>query len=409
MFSFHRKKLNWEAGIGLLENDVTRRQDGNAPLLERRRAPRVYLSVPVRFRFKGKVGNWEQGESLDVSRYGIRISTLAGQIQAGTRIVLEMKLPENQDPFKLDGVVVWAKPRERMMPNHGAAQVVECGVSFEDPKKVSHMGKVLSFLTDKLCQFALERSKKLDVRPVRSLEEMKIAYRLVYDQYALKGYCEPNDAGLFYTYYCVLPESQAFLLYDKGRLLGTLTLIPDSPCGLPMEAVFQDVVARFRRPGRKLAEVSLLALDLKAFEKKSFSLTDFEKLSAAFKLFKAMYDYARQAAGVTDLMITMHPKHQGLYQYLKFETIGDVRSYSSACNKPALPMHQDMVYVTEHVSSQGGVGSYFLREGASAEKFAERYRWNQNSAREFLKIIRPLWDKIPSEHQLHLRRCYPSL
>lgn len=396
------KKLDWETGIGILENDVSYpKMDG--PFIERRRAPRIALNVPVSFRAKGRIKNWQAGESLDISKYGVRLSSASDKIQPGTRVDLTIKLPESPKPFKLEGVVIWVKPSAQ------AGSRVECGVSFENPTRISRLGKILAFFADKLCVFAIEQSKQLEARPVSSIEELKSSYHLVYNQYLQRGYCQENESKMYYTYFCILPKAQAFILKNQEKMIGTASLIPDSSCGLPMEYTFPDEISALRRPGRLLAEVSLLALDLKAFEKKSFTLTDFEKLSAAFKLFKALFDYGRNVLKVTDFVITMHPKHQGLYQYLKFKTIGGVKPYSTGCRQPALPMYLDIEEAIRTTPRDGGLGAYFLRNETSSETGSGRSLNNKELVREFLINLQKMWPQIPDKHKHTLQSHYPEI
>jgi len=206
-----------------------------------------------------------------------------------------------------------------------------------------------------------------------------------------------------------LPESQTFIIKEEESLIGTITLVPDSPCGLPMEAIYPEEIASLRRPGRKLAEVSLLALDLRLFGKKSFSLTDFQKLSTTFKLFKGLFDYSQQVLGITDIVISMHPKHQGLYQYLLFRTIGDIRAYSAACDKPAVAMHLDVLEALKNVPKNKGIGEYFLKAPTDPQYLKQQFIWEPSSFEKFLTQHRSLWTEMSQKARETFRMLYPEL
>ena len=136
---------------------------------------------------------------------------------------------------------------------------------------------------------ASQPTKEKAVKPARSLEEIKEAYHLVYEEYLAKGHCKPNQSKLHFHPHCVFPESRTFVLRGEGgMLLGTATIVPDSPGGLPMESSFQTEIEQLRKPGRKLGEICLLALSDEAEDGKA--------------LFQMAMEYARDVAGVTDIV-----------------------------------------------------------------------------------------------------------
>lgn len=394
----------WETGIGMFEDNVFRNQKKLPALAlrDRRQEPRISISLPVQYRLKGKIEEWIGAKTLDVSRNGVRLAT-STPVQVGHHIDLYMKLPEESKTLYLEGVVVWVSP------SINSATISECGVSFGDLRHVSRKEKIIRFMADRLCQLALQYKAKIICRPAETLDELKAAYGLAYREYLARGYCLPNASQMHYTYFCLLPDSRTFLLERGSEVLGTISLIPDSPCGIPMESLFPDEIGGFRGPDRRLAEVSLLALKQEAFGKKCFSLTDYQKLVSTFHLFKMTFDYAWSAAGVTDLMITMNPKHVDLYRYLGFEPIGPVKAYAGACGKPALPMHLDVLKTRQKISHEHGVGSYFLHKTTPEEILKKHHTWSSEDARNFLKDYQPLWEKLPPAARNHLKQCYPEL
>lgn len=182
-------------------------------------------------------------------------------------------------------------------------------------------------------------------------------------------------------------------------------MVVDSPCGLPMESVFSEEIALFRVPNRRLAEVTLLALDLDLISKRAFSLTDFQKMTWLFRLFKIMYDYARFEAGVTDLVICMHPKHRALYDYLTFETIGPVKKYPP-CDRPALPMRLDIPAVMGRLSVNAG--NYFFKNQPPTEVFNMSLK-PDDALEELLLNNDEVCAKLSSSAKKYLLSCYPSL
>lgn len=392
----------WEQSFEVLKESF---QPAEIPIdptyTERRRESRFLLSLPVQHRVQSN-RMWEETKSLDVSQNGIRLA-LDTSIPNGTYLDLNMKLPNQRKSIRLKGIVVWGKPS---LNGRG----FECGVAFENFRNnFSVKGRMIEFMADRLCKMAIQEHNDLVCRMASTREDLEKAYQLVYKEYEKRKICKENLAKMHYSYYCFVPQSRTFILESKNRLVGTMSLLVDSPCGIPMESLFSEELSHFRRSGRLIAEVSLLALDHDYFGKKSFSLTDFRKLVGAFKLFKMMFDYARFEAGVTDLFIAMHPKHSDLYRYLQFETIGPVKTYDRAEGKPALPMHMDIgrcvLTTPRHLSIQ----KYFIEERLPQEIIQERYRWSSEDVQDFLMKLRSVWPEIQPGKQAYFKTLYPGL
>lgn len=396
--------LHWELGIGILEDNVFGKETLTAShsLEERRRDPRVSLSLPISYRPKGKRFRWLHAHSLDVSRNGVRLS-LSHPVAVGSEMELFIKLPGMSKKVRVEGVVVWAKQ------SHNDPSTIQCGIAFKSLRRLSNREKIMHFMADKICSMAEQHIGGLVCRPARSFEDIKRAYALVYREYVARGYCEPNPTAMHYSPYALFPYARTFLLERGDNLLGTISLISDSPCGLPLETLFPAEVKHCRRPGHRIAEVGLLALSGESFRKKSFTLTDFQKLTGSFRLFKIMFDYARFMLGTTDLVIAMHPKHKELYEYLSFRSIGPVRSYPGACGKPALLMHMNIQASIHRVSLARGAGFYFLRTPTSLEVLGDDYELSTADVEELLLNERRMWDTLTKSQKSYFRLLHPGL
>ena len=250
---------------------------------------------------------------------------------------------------------------------------------------------------DRMCDFVIKLTPAdLTVRPARTLSEVKNAFKLIYKEYIPLGYCDPNEAKMHYSPYSLLPTSRTFVLKKKRIFLGTISLIADSPCGLPMESAFPDIINDFRRRNKKLAEVSLLTIDRKAFRRKKLELTDHHKLTGSFWLFKAMLDYARHVAGITDLFITIHPRHEKLYQNFAFKPIGEAVAYDYAKGNPGLPMHLDISRLEEHLPDGKSFRNFFFENKSSAETLTQSYEWSSDILHELLSKKQDSWGEMSS-------------
>ncbi len=392
-------------GVGVLEDNVESIRGGFSQTLivERRQSPRVEISVPVWYRIKNGWSKWLLGKSVDHSATGIRLALPPG-VRPGTELSLRMKLPDAPVPIDIKGIVVWVEPLAAGMPT---PTTVECGVAFKTMRNVKHKEKLVYLIANKLCKIGLQLTKNLIAAPAQSLEDLKECYRIVYTGYVGRKYCVPNESKMHYHFYSFLPESRTFTLKEKDKLIGTISIVVDSPCGLPMDSLFSRELDHLRTDGRKLAEVSLLSVVPEDKKKKLFSLTNLDKQIRLFRLFKIMYEYARNVAGVTDLIIGVHPKHETLYKYLMFKAMGSAKSYPGARGNPALPLHLDMKAAEENCSNC--LKMFFLSEPTDMEIFNSGLKINADIVEQFLCQDPQRWSNIPVASQKYLKQCYPGL
>jgi hypothetical protein len=169
------------------------------------------------------------------------------------------------------------------------------------------------------------------VKQAETQEELEAAYRLVHQSYVEAGYMDPHPSGLRVRAFEVLPQTATFIAVENGEVIGTISLIVDSPLGLPMEESYREEVNALRAQGRKIAEVSSLAV-----AKGSRNLGIFVRLCKYMTLFAI-------SVGVEDLCIAISPEHAPFFKevYL-FETMGEVRSYSSAKEDPVVALRLDL-------------------------------------------------------------------
>lgn len=164
------------------------------------------------------------------------------------------------------------------------------------------------------------------------LDDIEASFRLVYDAYTEVGLEAPHEARIRFTKYHLLPSTKIVTaIYrpkltetpiDRGhvnegrRVVGTLTLILDSPLGLPLESVCTEQVNALRSKGARLAELVALAVD-----------PEFRRSNVMMYLYKLAFAYAR-LKGVTDLCCAVTRHHVEFYrQVLLFEPIGHLKPY----------------------------------------------------------------------------------
>ena len=156
---------------------------------------------------------------------------------------------------------------------------------------------------DEAARLLSERSRDVQVSVATSPEAIAEAARLVSRRYAWRGY----EAGHFHADSSggTAPGSQeiTFLARNKEGTLGTLTLRLDSPHGLRAEESYRDTISAVRAEGRRVCELTRLALDEESNWK-----------SVLASLFSLAYAMGRSMHGVTDVFIEVNPRHVGFYQ-----------------------------------------------------------------------------------------------
>lgn len=373
-------------GIGVMEPQIKLSADNGEAQVKT-----VPVSLPIRYRIINQ--EFLHGRNKFIPNPAIFIRLVSPQaISAGTYLGLEYKLPNTQIMTRSRGKVSYCKSRMG-----GFECGVEIGMESESMKS-----QTLSFFAGRLCQLLPYYTKDLECRPIRSQSEAREAFSLVYSQYLKRHYCQPNDMRIYFTPSVFLPESRTIVLKKDNVLVGTVSIIVDSPAGLPMEELFPKEIKALRRPGRKLCEVVMLALDNSCLKKGLFSLTDFEKMSRLFSLFRALYRSSYLDLGVTDLVINMNPKHIALYEYILFKRIGPEKMWPGSCEKPAVPMHLDYQRAIREWPDEAR--AFFGKEVERNELTA--YRWSSEDVAMLLKKMS--LGTLSMEQIKYFEQCYPG-
>ena len=120
------------------------------------------------------------------------------------------------------------------------------------------------------------------------------------------------------------------------QVVGTVTLIGDSPLGLPMDEIYQGDLDRFRAQRCRLAEASALAAHPRY---RGIGLP------LLLPLLRVLVTYAADLAALDLLCIAVNPRHVEFYRRLTFEIFGELKPYAKVNGAPAvaLCLHLDRV------------------------------------------------------------------
>ena len=94
-----------------------------------------------------------------------------------------------------------------------------------------------------------------EIRVASSIEDRRRAWELVYRIYAEKGYAENDSQGLWYGIHDALPETTTFIVEREGEVVSALSVVFDSPLGLPSDNLYGPELDLMRGQGRRLCEI----------------------------------------------------------------------------------------------------------------------------------------------------------
>ncbi len=166
----------------------------------------------------------------------------------------------------------------------------------------------------------------VECKTANTLDELGQARELVLRTYIRKGYVQ--DGGLNQDRANAYRDAQTFVAKRGDSVVMTVTLVPDSPLGLPMDEIYGAEMDLLRHQRRVLAEASAFA---------GHECLGSQGMSCYLALARQLYFHAR-GAGVDDLCIAVNPRHSAFYErVLLFEDLGDTdpRPYPRVSNHPA--------------------------------------------------------------------------
>lgn len=206
---------------------------------------------------------------------------------------------------------------------------------------VAEAGRVAGF--QPVCPATDKRAAvQVSLTQAKSVDEREAAYRLVYDAYFSKGLAEPAENRLYTNSFLLNPQTVTFVGKVVQDVAMTLTSIPDSDQGLPMDAVFADCLEPLRKQGRRLVEFGMLAVGTEHFGAMNYSIHDPDRMLCVYSLFRIALQHAKFSRDCTDVVFAVPPKHQALYRFMGVGAISEVRYYSKY-NTPAVAIRIDLL------------------------------------------------------------------
>jgi hypothetical protein len=157
-------------------------------------------------------------------------------------------------------------------------------------------------------------------------EQMLAAEELVRRRYAWRGYrvaaAPPeSDQGLRIV----------LLAQNAGKLMGTLTVRPDSPQGLNAEATYAEEIHQLRLSGHRLGEIGRLALEEGADSRRALDA-----------LVQSAYLVTHVVHALTDVVIEINPRHVRFYERVLGFVVTATERFCDRVGAPSVLLRLDL-------------------------------------------------------------------
>ena len=160
----------------------------------------------------------------------------------------------------------------------------------------------------------------LALSAARTWADLEEAYCLVFRAFTAEGLPETGPAKLRLDCFNRQASARTFLIRYRNKLAGVLTVLPDSPLGLPADELYHTELKALRESGRRLCGFSSLAVE-----------ADDHRLARAVRLhlFRAAWHYACQVLNASDICTLVPARHEMYYRKMfMFERLGERRIYA---------------------------------------------------------------------------------
>lgn len=207
-------------------------------------------------------------------------------------------------------------------------------VAFQSPSRLKDLCLDQSQVEDEAAKWASREEFK--VRLAHNEDLRKSSSMLVEKMYSWRGY----DTEVLEKD----PNKITLVAHQGNDIAGTVTLGLDGPTGIVVDELYKAEVDKLRGQGRKVAELTKLAVDEGAGSK--FVLA---------ALFHIAFIYAFHIHKYSDFVIEVNPRHVVFYKrMLGFEQIGNERMCARV-SAPAVLLHLDLDYIDQKITKLGGV------------------------------------------------------
>ncbi|WP_239373752.1 GNAT family N-acetyltransferase [Snodgrassella gandavensis] len=170
-------------------------------------------------------------------------------------------------------------------------------------------------------------------------DEFFEAMWLIHREYVCKGLIISEQKQPYFSLYLIIPNNRLLIALDGERIIGTISLIKDSPIGVPMDNVHMNETVFLRKKGVKFAEIGSFAID-----------SEYQHQGIALLLYKAIFSYICQYKNIEYILAAVHPRVAKIYKNLfKFEQVGEIQEYSTLNNAQSVPLQLNTANTIEFI------------------------------------------------------------
>lgn len=227
-------------------------------------------------------------------------------------------------------------------------------------------------------------------------EELEQAFALVRDAYVRVGLEQSGKQRVRLTKYHLLPDTKVFVAVattedNKEKVIGTVSVVPDSALGLPAEQVAAQAIAQLRQRGERPAEFVALASDDQGTQER-----------AILKLIRLGLEYCRRN-GYSSLIASLTQRHAGFYRrFVGFEPMGKLTPYDMGNGTPVQVHHLNLREAADRVAMRSealeretGWRTFWQEEADEVLAEARPARpWNAHLLQYFTKLSGHLVDQL---------------
>lgn len=178
----------------------------------------------------------------------------------------------------------------------------------------------------------------------RTLEEIEAARHLVHRRYAWRGYAFESAAPEWVSHaHPRRAQEITFVAASQMATIGTVTLGLDGPLGLCAEETHGDIVGNVRANGRRVCELTRLAIAERA-----------DSRSVLASMFGLAYAAGRSIHDVTDVFIEVNPRHVAYYSRILGFAVAGAERQCERVRAPSVLLHLEVEALAERLKPSTG-------------------------------------------------------
>lgn len=202
---------------------------------------------------------------------------------------------------------------------------------FESRKILNALpGSVMrDIMTRKLARLDLDLPG-VNFRVASTVDDYEGAIRLVNACYIRRGILNPDAVHIPISLFS--PQTVLLVAEKDSQIIGTVTVIGETPFGFPMEAIHGPEIASLRTQGHSMVEIGSLSV-----------LESFRNTGVFLMLSSMLYRYVRNLSGARTAVMASHPSTECFYSGIfLFDKIGPIQRYTHFANAQSVPFMLDL-------------------------------------------------------------------